>query len=195
MAENGRNKKDEKVDWTFNPPLKLVDSKKRTTRFKITMDELPSDWETIILDSAQEGKGISRWCVLLGIHSDTFRKFSREDEHFKEVFEMAKMLEQCWWEDAGQLMVTTGKGSQSTYALIMKQKYGWQGNVVIKKYNEGYLRTVELGSEGDFEDEDLNIELSQEKLMEELSKRGLPTTMFKKQSEKDAIDGTVINKA
>lgn len=165
--------------------LENLPIRRRGSGFKYEFDQLPEDWETLILDAAQEGKGLVKWCILLCIHPDTFRKFVAENEHFKEVYEIARLLEQSWWEEAGQLMVTTGKGAQNVYALIMKQKFGWSGVVATRTYNNGYLQSISTEI-GDLENEEQG--LSKDELLEELAKRGLPTTMFKKQND-ETIDG------
>ena len=154
-------------------------------RFALTIEDLPKDWEQLIYDLAQKGKGKIAWCIALKISPPTFDKFTRNDKDFGEVYQIAKLLEQSWWEDAGQLMVTTGRGAQAVYNLMMKTKFGWEAPTTIKKYtDQGKIESIQngvflsdlMGTNDELEDAPLN----REQLFEELKRRGLPTTMFEK---------------
>ena len=151
--------------------------------FKREFEELDPEWEDIILDTAQKGKSMTWWCIKLGIHPDTFKRFARDNDRFNEVWEMAKLLQLSWWEDQGQRLVETGKGNSATYQLVMCNTFGYRGqNKIINQIGNG--RPSYTGELDDTE-EDGEKELSRDELLAELEKRGLPTTMFKKQYTAD----------
>lgn len=136
--------------------------------FSIT--KLPSDWRQLMEEEARAGGGVTAFQVRLGIGTGAFTSLLNNYPEFREHYEWCLLLSQHWWETLGRELATgeRPKGNAAIWSLNMTNRFGW--------------RTLRNELVGD-KDNPLQIaradsELTKEDLIEELKRRGLPTTIF-----------------
>lgn len=140
-------------------------------RPRATINSLPPDWESIMMDLAQAGEGSTAWRVYLGISRKVFEHLLNEDIYFSEAVEKAEDLYRLWWERQAMRMVLGGQGNASVYAIVMNNKFGYrtmrgdsQNSLPKTAVDPTIVKEVKS--------------LSKEELEKELKRRGLPTQIF-----------------
>ena len=138
-----------------------------------TLDELDKNWERIMMDLSQQGKGQTHHMVFLGITDLQHHNLQEDYEAFRNCVKNCKLLEQMWYEDQALRMITGGAGNFKIFAMMMYNKFGWtsgQSNQFIEQKLVAEL-IEPTGS------------LTQDQLREQLKKRGLPATLLIEQKQ------------
>lgn len=78
----------------------------------------PSDYDPAfcekVVEWGSQGKSRTWIAATLGKHKDTIYAWMKEHQEFSDAMERARLLEQLWWEDAGQTgMFLGGSGFNS----------------------------------------------------------------------------------
>ena len=136
------------------------------------------NWEQTLLELAQEGEGKTAWMVYLGLNWRTFKRFL-EQEEFSDAIEKAELLELLYWEREGRRMVSgdstklpgAGKGNAFVFALIMKNKFGWDAKGSTQD-------PLALSISSSQQAANSPNELTEEELTKELLARGLPVDIL-----------------
>jgi hypothetical protein len=146
-------------------------SKRRSVgRPRYTVDKLPENWEQIMMDAAQIGKGTVAWKVYLGISENAWVTLLEDSDEFASAVEKCMMLQQLWYEENGNRMIGGGTGNSNVFALMMANKFGWKSSKseIVGNAAEPLSLISEVK----------NATLSKEDLIAEMKARGLPTTML-----------------
>ena len=137
------------------------------------LDDLDKNWERIMMDLSQQGKGQTHHMVFLGITDLQYQHLQEDHEVFSSCVKNCKLLERMWYEDQALRMITGGAGNFKIFAMMMYNKFGWtsgQSNQFIEQKLVAEL-SEPTGS------------LTQDQLREQLKKRGLPTTLLIEQKQ------------
>ena len=145
--------------------------------WEVFVDENPN-WEQTILDLAQEGDGKTTWKVYLGLNERTYQRFL-EQEEFVDAIEKAEALELMYWEREARRMVSgdpqkhpgAGKGNGFIFALIMRNKFGWDNKNLQATIDPRLLPPP-------VEESTKPMEIGEADLRAELMARGLPEDIF-----------------
>ena len=138
-----------------------------------TLDELDKNWEHIMMDLSQQGKGQTHHMVFLGLNTTQYNHLQEDFTIFRTCVENCKLLERMWYEDQALRMITGGAGNFKIFAMMMYNKFGWtsgQSNQFIEQKLVAEL-IEPTGS------------LTQDQLREQLKKRGLPATLLIEQKQ------------
>ena len=73
-------------------------------RPRTTVDDLPQDWEQIIMDCGQEGGSAVEVRCLLGIGESGYGTLMKDSAEFRRTVKRAQDLCQVWWERQGRKM-------------------------------------------------------------------------------------------
>lgn len=125
---------------------------KKVGRPLITLNDLPENWESEIVDLAKKGGSIVEIAVLLGISRDTFYALSERDEIFSDTVKKCKQLSEAWWLKKGRTELDNKDFSFTGWYMNMKNRFGWADKVEQKTDIRASIADLfpdELKDEGD----------------------------------------------
>lgn len=102
-------------------------------RPEITLNDLPLDWQDIMLQCYEQG-GTDVECRQLlptkqnpkGISVNTFYRLMEDYPDFLKTVKKGKELSYAWWIGAGRTGMNRGKDfNATTYIFMMKNMFGW----------------------------------------------------------------------
>lgn len=139
-------------------------------RPRIKLSDLPRNWRAMMIEEATNGGGPTAIMVRLKIGVGALETLLRDEPEFSNTYSECLLLCKHWWETIGKDMASgvREKGNGGVWAMNMANRFGWnsQRNQVVGD------REAPLAVEHSKRD------LTREELIEELSKRGLPTSIF-----------------
>lgn len=108
-------------------------SKNPVGRPKLTLDDLPGDWQEVMTQCYEQGGTDVEVRTLLvtkdnprGISSETFYRFAEDHEEFLATIKRGKDLSYAWWIGRGRMGVGQGKDFNATaFIFMMKNMFGW----------------------------------------------------------------------
>ena len=103
----------------------MSEDKRPVGRPKITLEDLPKDWEKKILKEAKEGASIVELAVLLEISRGTFYDLGERDEYFLNTIKKCKRLSEVWWLKQGRKQLENKDFSYTGWYMNMKNRFGW----------------------------------------------------------------------
>lgn len=150
-------------------PAEVQETIKALGRPRTKVENLPENWETLMIDEASVGGGPTAFMVRLIISTHAFETLLTDSEIFRNTYVHCRQLSQKWWETTGRNMSAGANGNAAAWAMNMTNRFGWKSgrNEVIGDPNSP-LQT-----------ETKNKTLSKEELIAELESRGLPTSLLK----------------
>ncbi len=98
-------------------------------RPRTTVEDLPEDWETIMLDNAQEGASALEIRCKLGIAQTAWETLLADSEEFRLTEQKCMALCQVWWEAHGRKMVKDTLGSAAVWKFNMQNRFGWREKI------------------------------------------------------------------
>jgi len=100
--------------------------KKRMGRPRTTVNDLPDDWEKIIMDCGQNGQSAVTIRCKLGIGESAWDTLLEDSEEFRRTIKDAKALCEHWWEERGREMALGSDGNATVWIFNMKNRFGWK---------------------------------------------------------------------
>lgn len=95
-------------------------------RPRTTIDDLPEDWEQIMVEIAQEGGSKVECMANLGINRGAWGTLCEDSREFLTTVERCDILCQNWWEKQGRRMTSDGQGSSVVWKFNMQNRFGWR---------------------------------------------------------------------
>ena len=99
--------------------------KRPVGRPRTTVDDLPQDWEQIIMDCGQEGGSAVEVRCMLGIAQSAWETLLEDSSDFRLTVKRAQDLCQVWWERQGRYMATGADGNATVWIFNMKNRFSW----------------------------------------------------------------------
>lgn len=102
------------------------EGKRPVGRPRTTTDDLPGNWEQVLIDCGQEGGSAVEMRCLLGIGQSAWETLLEDSEHFRLTVNRAHALCAVWWERCGRGMATGADGNATVWIFNMKNRFGWR---------------------------------------------------------------------
>jgi len=118
-------------------------------RPKITLEDLPKDWEKKILREAKQGASIVELAVILDISRDTYYRLSEDHEYFFDIVKKCKELSEVWWLRQGRKQLENKDFSYTGWYMNMKNRFGWADKQETKQETSGKIE-IKVDKESDF---------------------------------------------
>lgn len=164
MTEKVENKKPMRGQLSARNPKPY-----KTGRPPTTLEDLPKDWQKIMLDSAKEGGGATSYMSKLEIGKSALETLLTNHEQFRDTYMTCQILAQEWYESKGREMITGKQGNATVWSLNMTNRYNWRSS-----------RQEHVGDkDAPLAHTTKKTDLTEQELIEELEARGLPTSIFK----------------
>lgn len=113
-----------------------MDEEKRPVgRPRTTVEDLPNDWQQIVMDCGQEGGSAVEMRCLLGIGSSAWETLLTDSKEFRDTVKSAQDLCEVWWERTGRKMATGSDGNATVWIFNMKNRFGWRDKQEIAHSN------------------------------------------------------------
>lgn len=103
-----------------------MDEKRAVGRPRTTLDDLPNDWQEIMVQCGQEGGSATEARCLLGIGINAWETLLEDYPEFCEAESKRKSLSEVWWERTGRGMATGAQGNAIVWIFNMKNRFGWR---------------------------------------------------------------------
>jgi hypothetical protein len=100
--------------------------KRPVGRPRTTVDDLPEDWQQIMIDCGQEGGSAVEARCLLGIAQSAWETLLKDSEDFRLTENKRRALCEVWWERQGRKMATGGDGNATVWIFNMKNRFNWR---------------------------------------------------------------------
>ena len=102
-------------------------------RPKKTLNDLPENWESIILNMKKDGCSDVEVRCELNISDDLWYRFIKEEPSFSLTVKKGKDLCEKWWLEVGRkgIFQTSGPGQHTNvnpalWYMNMKNRFGWR---------------------------------------------------------------------
>lgn len=131
----------------------MSSGKRPKGRPRKTLNDLPANWETKLIEMGREGMFDIDAIVYLGIGSQLFYQWVEENEHFSNTINEMRHLSHTWWASIPRKGFKEGKSkdvNSNLWSLIMRNKFKDQWNVEKK---------VDITSGGEKIDSNKKIEI------------------------------------
>lgn len=95
-------------------------------RPRTSLKDLPEDWESLVIDAAQDGASDVEIRCILGLTQTSWTTLLDDSEEFYITVKKAHDLCQVWWERHGRKMAC-GKadGNPTVWIFNMKNRFNW----------------------------------------------------------------------
>lgn len=104
----------------------MKEKKRSVGRPRTTVDDLPKDWEDIIMSCGQKGGSAVEMRCLLGIAQTAWETLLKDSEDFRVTVKAAQDLCEVWWERVGRAMAIGDEGNATVWIFNMKNRFGWR---------------------------------------------------------------------
>ncbi len=127
-------------------------------RPRTTINDLPDDWQEIMIDISQEGGSKIEAMAKLGIYKSAWATLQEDSPEFQATVEKCDMLCQTWWEAQGRKMTTGAQGSAVVWKFNMQNRFNWREKMESDLSNKDGSLNQEINDQ-DFKDklEELGI--------------------------------------
>ena len=99
-----------------------------------------------LIELGKQGKSLVQMACALDVHRDTLHEWTSVHPEFSDAIKRAKAEAQAWWEDAGQVGLTTPGFNASLWAKNVscrfREDYSEPKNVVLSGDAANPVRTV-----------------------------------------------------
>ena len=102
-----------------------IDMANPVGRPRTTVDDLPQDWEQIIMDCGQEGGSAVEMRCLLALGESAWGTLLEDSDEFRRTVKSGQDLCQVWWERQGRKMTTGADGNATVWIFNMKNRFSW----------------------------------------------------------------------
>lgn len=119
----------------------MSEEKRPVGRPRTTLNDLPEDWEKIIIEASQEGASNVEIMCLLGIYRSAFRTLKEDYPEFRAAVKRGKLLCQAWWERRGREMSCGDNGNPTTWIFNMKNRFDWRDKAEVNNNHSGNINT------------------------------------------------------
>ena len=94
-------------------------------RLRTKIDDLPEDWEKIILSVGKDGGSAVEARSAIGIGRSAWETLLADSDVFRATVEEAQTLCQVWWEANGRKLAIDGGGNATIWKFNMQNRFGW----------------------------------------------------------------------
>lgn len=98
---------------------------KKKGRPKMTVNDLPDNWEETVIELSKEGASIVELAVELDICRTTFYALTDRDEHFMDTIKKCKQYCEAWWIKKGRTELENKDFSYTGWYMNMKNRFNW----------------------------------------------------------------------
>jgi len=109
-----------------SPKQKSSEEKRPVGRPRTTLEDLPQNWEQIMVDVGQEGGSKVETMCMLGIGDSAWDTLLANHEEFRLAERKRKLLCEMWWERQGRKMAVGADGNATVWVFNMKNRFGWR---------------------------------------------------------------------
>ena len=95
-------------------------------RPKITLADLPANWEELILNEMRAGASLCEIEGMLDIAPGTRKRLMREHPEFLAAIKKGIRLSKAWWLSQGRLHLNAMKFDSTLWYMNMKNRFGWR---------------------------------------------------------------------
>ena len=95
-------------------------------RPKITLNDLPNNWQLMCIEMGKEGHFDVDLRVALGINKETFYRLLEEEPLFSETVQEFRELSHTWWASIPRKGFKNGESknlNSNLYSLIMRNRF------------------------------------------------------------------------
>lgn len=104
----------------------MSDNDRKVGRPRTTTEDLPSDWQQIMLECGQSGGSAVEARCLLGIGTSAWDTLLEDSDEFRATEKERQALCEVWWERQGRRMTEEGQGNATVWIFNMKNRFGWR---------------------------------------------------------------------
>ena len=104
----------------------MGDKKRPVGRPRTTTDDLPENWQDIMVDCGQDGGSAVEARCLLGIGESAWETLLTDSEDFRRTEKKRQALCAVWWERQGRKMAAGADGNATVWIFNMKNRFGWR---------------------------------------------------------------------
>lgn len=117
-------------------------------RPRTTVEDLPSDWQNILIDCGQEGGSAVEMRCLLGIGESAWGTLLEDSVDFQRTVKEARDLCEVWWERTGRKMATGADGNATVWIFNMKNRFNWRDKIEQEHTSpDGSMSPKDAGAE------------------------------------------------
>src|ERR1051326_5514604 len=91
-----------------------------------TLDDLPIDWEEMILEKMAVGASKEELAGAFGIAKDTFYRLMDDEPRFLDAIKKGQTLSELWWLEKGRINLENQKFNYTGWYMNMKNRFGWK---------------------------------------------------------------------
>lgn len=113
------------------------EGKRPVGRPRTTLDSIPEEWESIMIECGREGGSEVEMRVLLGVGEEAFKTLTADFPEFSRTRKKAKDLCNVWWEKRGREMATGDDGNPTVWIFNMKNRFGWRDKTEVDQTVKG----------------------------------------------------------
>ncbi|MCK4500267.1 hypothetical protein KAU11_07205 [Candidatus Babeliales bacterium] len=107
---------------------------KKVGRPQKTLNDLPSNWEEIIIDLKTKGGSDTECKAELNISNDLWEALIAREPKFSETIKRGALLCEAWWVKAGREGIYQTSGGKTEHSNLnpvlwymnMKNRFGWR---------------------------------------------------------------------
>ena len=116
----------------------MGDDNNKVGRPRTTVDDLPDDWESIMINCGKRGGSEVEMRVLLGIGESAFYTLCNDSTQFQRTRKLSRDLCNVWWERRGRDMAIGKDGNPTVWIFNMKNRFGWRDKQEIEQTISGH---------------------------------------------------------
>ncbi len=116
-----------------------MSDKNKVGRPRTKVEDLPEDWEEIMLECGRTGGSEVEMRVALGIGESAFYTLCEDSTQFQRTRKKAKDLCQVWWEKRGREMAVGEDGNPTVWIFNMKNRFSWRDKQDIEQTVNGSM--------------------------------------------------------
>ena len=117
-----------KIAGELPPDAPLVFKKPvfKSNNTTTTLNDIRSHWAEVMLQRAENGKGVTSFIVHLDITHDTLNRLLRDEPEFCKHYQKCLFIQKEYLENAGLGMVNGKPGNAKVWAMFMTNISGWK---------------------------------------------------------------------
>lgn len=102
----------------------------------IQLEDLPENWEALIINEMRVGASLAEIYGLLDISEPTFKRLCRDHPEFSRTIRRGKRLSERWWLEIGRIYLRDKDFSATLWYMNMKNRFGWRDRTDITSNSE-----------------------------------------------------------
>lgn len=94
-----------------------------------TLEDLPKDWENMVISLMSEGGSKKEVITELKIGSQLFYEFISRYEEFSNAIKRGEELSESFWEKQGRINLYNKGFNTALWYINMKNRFGWKDKI------------------------------------------------------------------